>query len=92
MQVRVAVYHRSAGAIIVANPNAPTGLALSRGEIATLLEEHPDVPVVIDEAYVDFGAETAIPLVASHSNLLVVHTMSKSKSSHPPLISFSPAT
>jgi histidinol-phosphate aminotransferase len=55
MQVRVADYHRSAGAIIVPNPNAPTGLALSRGEIATLLEEHPDVPVVIDEAYVDFG-------------------------------------
>ncbi len=79
MQVRVADYQRSAGAIIVPNPNAPTGLALSRGEIATLLEEHPDVPVVIDEAYVDFGAETAIPLVASHSNLLVVHTMSKSR-------------
>src|SRR6266436_2091450 len=79
MQVRVADYQRSAGAIIVPNPNAPTGLAVSRGEIATLLEEHPDVPVVIDEAYVDFGAETAIPLVASHSNLLVVHTMSKSR-------------
>jgi histidinol-phosphate aminotransferase len=79
MQVGVADYRRSAGAIIVPNPNAPTGLALSRGEVATLLEEHPDVPVVIDEAYVDFGAETAIPLVASHSNLLVVHTMSKSR-------------
>src|SRR5580704_12826905 len=79
MQVRVADYRRPAGAIIVPNPNAHTGLALSRDEIATLLEEHPDAPVVIDEAYVDFGAQTAIPLVASHSNLLVVHTMSKSR-------------
>jgi histidinol-phosphate aminotransferase len=79
MQVRVADYRRPAGAIIVPNPNAPTGLALPRAEVATLLDEHPDVPVVIDEAYVDFGAETAIPLVASHANLLVVHTMSKSR-------------
>ena len=56
-----------------------TGVALSRAEIVTLLEQHPDAPVVIDEAYVDFGAETAIPLVASHRNLLVVQTMSKSR-------------
>ena len=79
MRVRVADYRRPAGAIILPNPNAPTGIALPRAEIATLLEEHPDIPVVIDEAYVDFGAETAIPLVASHPNLLVVRTMSKSR-------------
>ncbi len=79
MQIRVADYRRPAGALIVPNPNAPTGIALSRAEIATLLEEHSDAPVVIDEAYVDFGAETAIPLVASHPNLLVVQTMSKSR-------------
>src|SRR4030081_992170 len=79
MQIRVADYRRPPGALIVANPNAPTGVALSRAEIVTLLEEHPDAPVVIDEAYVDFGAETAIPLVASHPNLLVVQTMSKSR-------------
>jgi histidinol-phosphate aminotransferase len=79
MQIRVADYRRPAGALILPNPNAPTGIALSRTEIATLLEDHPDVPVVIDEAYVDFGAETAIPLVASHPNLLVVQTMSKSR-------------
>ena len=79
MQIRVADYRQAAGAIIVPNPNAPTGVALSRAEIATLLEQHKDVPVVIDEAYVDFGGETAIPLVASHPNLLVVQTMSKSR-------------
>src|SRR5580698_2166016 len=79
MQIRVADYRRSAGAIILPNPNAPTGIALSRAEIATLLEQHPDAPVVIDEAYVDFGAETAIPLVVSHPNLLVVQTMSKAR-------------
>src|SRR3984893_302636 len=79
MQIRVADYRRPAGALIVANPNAPTGVALSRAEIATLLQEHSDAPVVIDEAYVDFGAETAIPLVASHPNLLVIQTMSKSR-------------
>jgi len=79
LRIRVADYRRPAGAVIVPNPNAPTGVALSRSEIATLLEDNPDVPVVIDEAYVDFGAETAIPLVASHPNLLVVQTMSKSR-------------
>ncbi|HEY4942432.1 MAG TPA: histidinol-phosphate transaminase [Rhizomicrobium sp.] len=79
MRVRVADYRRPAGAIILANPNAPTGIALSRAEIETLLNDHPDQPVVIDEAYVDFGAQSAIPLVASHPNLLVVHTMSKSR-------------
>ncbi|MBR0788765.1 histidinol-phosphate transaminase [Bradyrhizobium manausense] len=79
MQIRIADYRRPAGAIIIPNPNAPTGSALSRAEIRGLLDEHSDVPVVADEAYVDFGAETAIPLVASHRNLLVVQTMSKSR-------------
>ena len=79
MQIRLADYRRPAGAVIVPNPNAPTGVALSRAEVATLVEEHPDAPVVIDEAYVDFGAQTAIPLIASHPNLLVVQTMSKSR-------------
>ena len=79
MRVQPADYRRPCGAIILANPNAPTGIALSRRQIAALLDEHPDQVVVIDEAYVDFGAETAIPLVASHPNLLVVHTMSKSR-------------
>lgn len=79
MRLRVADYRRSGGAIILANPNAPTGIALARSEIAQLLADHPDKPVVVDEAYVDFGAETAIPLIATHPNLLVVQTMSKSR-------------
>jgi len=79
MRIRISDYARPAGAIILPNPNAPTGVALSRAEIAALSEQHPDIPVVIDEAYVDFGAETAIPLVALHPNLLVVQTMSKSR-------------
>jgi histidinol-phosphate aminotransferase len=79
LQIRASDYRRPAGAIILANPNAPTGAALPRAAISELLEDHPDTPVVIDEAYVDFGGESTIPLVASHPNLLVVQTMSKSR-------------
>ena len=79
LRVRIEDYRRDAGAIVIANPNAPTGIALSRAEIARLLDEHRDIPVVIDEAYVDFGAESAVPLIADHPHLLVVQTMSKSR-------------
>ncbi|MBP6546298.1 MAG: histidinol-phosphate transaminase [Phenylobacterium sp.] len=77
--IRVADYRRRAGAIILPNPNAPTGVALRLADIETLLADHPDIPVVIDEAYVDFGAQTATPLIARHPNLLVVRTFSKSR-------------
>ncbi|MEF2074039.1 histidinol-phosphate transaminase [Consotaella aegiceratis] len=80
MRIRIEDYRREAGAIILANPNAPTGIALGRRAIAELVETQPDSPVVIDEAYVDFGGETALPLIAEHPNLLVVRTMSKSRS------------
>ena len=79
LRVRVEDYRRPVGALILPNPNAPTGIALKRAEIVALLEMHPQAPVVIDEAYVDFGAETAIPLVADYPNVLVVQTMSKSR-------------
>ncbi|MFZ2109062.1 MAG: histidinol-phosphate transaminase [Roseiarcus sp.] len=79
MRVRVADYRRPAGAIILANPNAPTAIALPRADVETLLSWRPDIPVVIDEAYVDFGGETTIPLISRHPNLLVVRTMSKSR-------------
>ena len=71
---------RPCGAVIFPNPNAPTGRALPRSEIERLLRARPDVVIVIDEAYVDFGAESAVPLIAEHPNLLVVHTLSKSHS------------
>ncbi|XUM24034.1 histidinol-phosphate transaminase [Bradyrhizobium oligotrophicum S58] len=79
MRVRIDDYIGRPGPVIVANPNAPTGIALPRAEIARLAAARSDVAVVIDEAYVDFGAETAIPLISEHPNLLVVQTMSKSR-------------
>jgi histidinol-phosphate aminotransferase len=79
MQVQIADYRRPCSAIILPNPNAPTGIALPREAIEQLAAAHPDQLVVIDEAYVDFGAESAVPLVARHDNLLIVQTLSKSR-------------
>ncbi|MCC2101774.1 MAG: histidinol-phosphate transaminase, partial [Hyphomicrobiales bacterium] len=79
MRIDVSAYGEDCGAIIFANPNAPTGIALPLPEIERLLQAHPDKPIVIDEAYVDFGAESAIPLIDRYPNLLVTHTLSKSR-------------
>lgn len=79
MRVQIADYRQPCGAIILPNPNAPTGIGLPRAAIEALLVEHPDQVVVVDEAYVDFGAESAVPLVARHDNLIVIQTLSKSR-------------
>ncbi|MGC4070705.1 MAG: histidinol-phosphate transaminase [Polyangiaceae bacterium] len=80
-ELRVEDYvERAAGGIIFANPNAPTGRNLALSEVERLVERRSDVPVVLDEAYVDFGGQSATSLIDRYPNLLVVQTLSKSRS------------
>ena len=73
-------YMEFPGTVIIANPNAPTGLAIPRSEIRRLLEANRERLVIVDEAYVDFGGESCAAMVEEFDNLLVVQTMSKSRS------------
>lgn len=79
-QIRVGDYARPNGGIIFPNPNAPTGCLLALEAVEQILQASPDSVVVVDEAYIDFGGQTAIALVDRYPNLLVTQTLSKSRS------------
>jgi len=68
------------GGVVLANPNAPTGIALELDVVEKLLQANSDVVVIVDEAYVDFGAQSAVELINRYPNLIVVQTLSKSRS------------
>ncbi|MEW6313781.1 MAG: histidinol-phosphate transaminase [Pseudomonadota bacterium] len=79
-EIRVDDYRQPNGGIIFPNPNAPTGCLLALAEIERLLQFNTGSVVVVDEAYIDFGGDSAIGLVPRYPNLLVIHTLSKSRS------------
>jgi len=78
--IRTEDYKKENGGVIIANPNAPTSIGMKLSEIEEIIQANQDVIVIIDEAYVDFGGETALPLLEKYENLLVVRTYSKSRS------------
>ncbi len=78
-EIDLAQYRQPNGGIIFPNPNAPTGIALPLAGIEALLQDNNDTVVVVDEAYVDFGAESAVSLIDRYPNLLVIQTLSKSR-------------
>ena len=80
LTIDISKFFQVAGTLFIANPNAPTGIALKKSEIEQILQNNTYNVVVVDEAYVDFGAESCLPLVEAYDNLLVTRTFSKSRS------------
>ena len=78
--IRKEDYFRENGGIVFPNPNAPTGVEMPLSEIEEIVAKNPESIVIVDEAYVDFGATSALPLIEKYDNLLVVQTFSKSRS------------
>lgn len=79
-EIRTEDYLRPCGGIVIPNPNAPTGAEKDLSELERIIAAHSDVIVIIDEAYIDFGGESAVRLISKYDNLLVVQTFSKSRS------------
>ena len=77
--IRKEDYFRENGGIVFPNPNAPTGVEMPLSEIEEIVAKNPESIVIVDEAYVDFGAASALPLIEKYDNLLVVQTFSKSR-------------
>ena len=78
--IRKEDYFRENGGIVFPNPNAPTGVEMPLSEVEEIIQANQDVIVIVDEAYVDFGGHSALPLIEKYDNLLIVQTFSKSRS------------
>ncbi len=78
--IRVEDYYKENGGVIFPNPNAPTGVLMDLSRIEDIVAHNPDVICIVDEAYIDFGGVSALPLIETYDNLLVVQTFSKSRS------------
>lgn len=78
-EIDPADYDADCGGVIFPNPNAPTGIALPKETIETIVRQNRDTVVIVDEAYIDFGGESVLPLIEKYENLLVVQTFSKSR-------------
>lgn len=79
-EIRKEDFYKENGGVVLANPNAPTSIGVGLDIIEDIVKNNQDVIVIVDEAYIDFGGETAIPLTSKYENLLVVQTFSKSRS------------
>lgn len=80
LHMRKEDYYRENGGIVFPNPNAPTGVLQGLSDIEDIIKHNPDVIVIVDEAYIDFGGESALPLIEKYDNVVIVQTFSKSRS------------